>query len=105
MNISWQLRGLWVNYRIYMLLINDNSCIHNEHISIQRRCLRRNILLLPLSLDTISRPHLQCTISTPKGAFLAELPIMALQANTYSTYLSPPTGSPFIHLGREQQCG
>ena len=25
-------------------------------------------VLLPRSLDTISRPHLQCTISTPKGA-------------------------------------
>ena len=36
-----------------------------------------NILLLPRSLDTISRPHLQCTSSTPKGAFLAELPIVA----------------------------
>ena len=41
-------------------------------------------LLLPRSLDSILRPHLQCTISTPKGAFLAELPIVALQANTYS---------------------
>ena len=36
---------------------------------------RRNILLLPWSLDTISRPYLQCTISTPQGAFLAKLPI------------------------------
>ena len=42
---------------------------------IQRGCSRRNILLLPMSLDTILRQHLQCTISTPKGAFLAELPI------------------------------
>ena len=40
---------------------------------------RRNILLSPCSLDTISRPHLQCTISTPKGAFLAQLPIVALR--------------------------
>ena len=37
-----------------------------------------DVLLLPRSLDTISRPHLQCTISTPKGAFLAELSIVAL---------------------------
>ena len=36
-------------------------------------------LFLPRSLDTISRPHLQCTISTPKGAFLAELPILAFR--------------------------
>ena len=36
-------------------------------------------VLLPRSLDTISRPHLQCTISTPKGAFLAELPILAFR--------------------------
>ena len=58
---------------------NNNSCINNAHISIQRGRARHNILLLPWSLDTISRPHLQCTISTPKGAFLAELPIMAFR--------------------------
>ena len=60
------------------------------------RSSRRYNLLLPPSLDTVSRPHWQCTISTPQGAFLTELPIIALQANTYITYLSHPTGSPFI---------
>ena len=45
---------------------NNNSCIYNAHTSIQRGCSRRNILLLPRSLDTISKPHLQCTISTPR---------------------------------------
>ena len=58
---------------------NNSSCIYNAHISIQRGCSRRNILLLPWSLDTISRPHLQCTISNPKGAFLDELPIVAFR--------------------------
>ena len=35
------------------------------------------------------------------------LPIVALQTNTctYTTYPSHPIGYPFIHLGREQQCG
>ena len=90
---------------VYNIYYNNNSCIYNAHISIQRGCSRRNMLLLPQLLDTISRPHIQCTISTPEGAFLAELPIVALQANTYTTYPSHPTGYPFIHLGGEQQCG
>ena len=58
---------------------NDNSCIYNAHLSIQWGCSRRNILLLLRSLDTISRPHLQYTISTPKGAFLVELPMVAFR--------------------------
>ena len=59
----------------------------------------------PSRLIQFSRPHLQCTISTPKEAFLAELPIVALQANTHTTYPSHPTGYSFIHMGGEQQCG
>ena len=54
--------------------------------------------IITRSLDTISRPDLQCTFSTDKGAFSAEMPIMALQANTFLAYLSHPTGSPFMHL-------
>ena len=61
---------------------NNDSCIYDAHISIQRRCPRRTMLLLPRTLGAISRPHSQCTISTPRGAFLAKLPIMMLQANT-----------------------
>ena len=67
---------------------NNNSCIYNAHISIQRGCSRRNILLLPRSLDTISRPHLQCTISTPKGAFLAELPIRQIHTQEEESILT-----------------
>ena len=78
---------------------NHISCVYNAHISIQRGCSRRDPLLLPRSLDTISRPHLQCTIFTPKGAFLAELPIVALQANTYTTlYPSQVHILPGTHL-------
>ena len=44
---------------------NNNSCIYNAHISIQRGCSRRNILLLPRSLDTISRPHLSYSAQFP----------------------------------------
>ena len=36
--------------------------------------------------------------ATPKGA---KLPIMVLQANTYSMYPLHPTRSPLIHLGRD----
>ena len=67
-------------------------------------CSSRNILLLPRWLDTISRPHVQCTISTPRGAFLAELPIMAFTGNCILIYLSHPIGSPFIHLSGKQPC-
>ena len=51
------------------------------------------------SLDTISRLHLQCTISTPKGATPCRAAYRGLlQANTYTTYpgCSHPTGYPFI---------
>ena len=60
---------------------DNNSCIYSVHISIQRMC-KALYIIIPRSLDTISRPHLQRTISTPQGAFLAELPIMELQAST-----------------------
>ena len=93
--IKWTLHGV----------SRHNSYIYNTHISINRGYSVCNILLLPRSLDIISRQHLLCIISTPKGAFLAELPIVALQANSYTTYPSHPTGYPFIHLGGEQQCG
>ena len=62
----------------YIVIIIIAAFIMRTYPS-QRGCSRRNILLLPRSLDTISRPHLQCTISTPKGAFLAELPIVAFR--------------------------
>ena len=66
---------------------NNNSCIYNAQHSIITPVIGYNFKTALVS---------QCTISTPKRASLAELPIMALQTNTYSKYLSRPTGSPFI---------
>ena len=42
----------------------------------------------------------------PKGAFLAELSIVAFSPRAHTqSYSSDLTGYPFIHLGGEQQCG
>ena len=60
---------------------NKSSYIYHVHISIQQMFKALHTLLLPLSFDRISRLHLQCTITTPEGAFLADLPIRVLQAN------------------------
>ena len=99
--IKWTLHGI-SRHNSYIY----NMHIHCVHVSINRGCSVCNILLLPRSLDTISRQHLLCIISTPNRAFLAEQPMVRCkQANTYTTYPSHPTGYPFIHLGGEQQCG
>ena len=37
----------------------------------------RRYTIITRSMDTISNPHLQCTTSTPQGAFLAELSNMS----------------------------
>ena len=52
-------------------------------------------------------PHLQCTISTPNGAFLTNLPLVALQANLYIHKISfTSTRVPiYTYMGEEQQCG
>ena len=55
----------------------------------------------------ISLSHLQYTLSTSWGAVFAWY-IAACDngAGKFKhNYLSHPTRSPFIHLGREQQCG
>ena len=62
------------------IINNNNSCINNAHIYPSSEDVHgATYIYHPQLLDTISRPHLQCTISTPKGAFLAELPIMAFR--------------------------
>ena len=40
-----------------------------------------------------------------QGSIPCRAAYRGIQANTYTTYPSHPTGYPFIHLGEEQQCG
>ena len=77
-----ETRDWWIGkycYSLYLMIILAAFIMHTFPSSTCSKC---NILLLPRSLDTISEPHLQHTISTAIGAFLAKLPIMTLQANT-----------------------
>ena len=72
-----------------------------SHIKGPKRLQR---IITPV-IGYISMPHLQCTISTPLGAFLAGIAAYNGAGKFKHNNLSPPTGSPFIHLGGEQQCG
>ena len=72
-------------YSTYLLHPTRSPFIHlNAHIFIHRGCSRRNILLLPQSLDKFQDHTYRGTISHSQGAFLTKLSIMAFQANTYS---------------------
>ena len=62
-------------------------------------------VFLPRSLD-ISMPHLySAQFPLPMEHSLPGIAAYNGAGKFKHNNLSPPTGSPFIHLGREQQCG
>ena len=69
---------------------NNNSCIYNAHISIQRGCSRRNILLLPRSLNysaqfPLPREHsLPSCLSWRSGKYIHNISFTSYRVPIYT---------------------
>ena len=62
-------------------------------------------VLLPRSLDTFQCRTYSAQFPLPREHSLPGIAAYNGAGKFKHNNLSPPTGSPFIHLGREQQCG
>ena len=62
-------------------------------------------VLLPWSLDTFQCRTYSAQFPLPREHSLPGIAAYNGTGKFKHNNLSPPTGSPFIHLGREQQCG
>ena len=60
-------------------------------------------VLLPWSLDTFQCRTYSAQFPLPREHSLPGIAAYNGAGKFKHNYLSPPTGSPFIHLGREQQ--
>ena len=78
--------------------------IANFYMRFSHKAQSAYSVLLPRSLDTFNAALTVHNFHS-QGAFLAGITAYNGAGKFKHNNLSPPTGSPFIHLGGEQQCG